>query len=220
MIGRSRIPYPCRWYVDVVRQINTRVAGRIVPSCEHSVVYSSVPANIATNLSRQENNLGKASESGMNSSKEYLVGLGGMYQLNNIIQGDLVRVYWGTPPNLSSPLGVPAGYGEVLILSAGGSNVYLNWANNGWTGGGYSLTYTTSWELFSGDTKVADFGDDRDNPKISCGTFPEGVKLLRISGVPIHLKILQVDHKFDDFGYWHHASLVAEYADTDGRKRL
>lgn len=218
--GRSRVPYPCRWFVDVVRQVNTRVGGQIVPSCEPLVVYSTVPANISMNLARQESNLGKATATGLNSNKEYLVGLGGMYALGNIIQGDMIRVYWGTPPNLSSPVGVPVGYGEVIILSVGGSNVYLNWTNNGWSGGGYSITYGTSWELFSGQTKLADFGTDRDNPKITCGDFPDGISLLRVSGVPINLKILQVDHKFDDFGYWHHTSLVTEYADTDGRKRL
>jgi len=172
------------------------------------------------NLSRQENNLGKSTATGMNSSKEYVVGLGGMYQLSNILQGDMIRVYWGTPPNLSSPLGVPAGYGEVIILDVGGSSVYLNWSNNGWTGGGYSLIYNTTWELFSGETKLADFGSDSSNPKLLCSDLPAGISLIRISGVPIHLKILQVDHKYDDFGYWHHTSTTVEYVDTDGRRRL
>jgi hypothetical protein len=151
-----------------------------------------------------------------------LIGLGGVKLPNNIIQGDLVRVYWGTPPNLSVAHQVPQGYGDVLILQVGNDLVYLNWTNSprGWLGGGYSLVYNTVWELFLGSEKLTEFSDNSDDPKLTCSTFPTGIKLHKISGTPLDFQIRTVDHKYDDFGFWHHTALITDYADIDGRKRL
>jgi hypothetical protein len=220
MLGRSRIPYPCRWKVDLIRRIPSRIGGRIVDDCEHLVLHRDVPANIAISLSRQEQTLGRGSEEGIGSKREYLIGLGGVRVPNNLVQGDLVRIYWGTPPNLSSIPQVPVGYGDILIFEVGGNQVYLNWGTNGWANSEYSLIFDEVWELFSGSTKIAEFSDNPNDPQLTCRPFPEGISLRKISGTPLDFQVLSVDHKYDDFAMWHHTSLIVDYMDMDGRKRL
>jgi hypothetical protein len=216
LIGRSRIGYPTTAKVDIFRKLPEQVGGRIVFG-EPFAIYQEVPARVGFML-KEDRNLGVPTGAGMASANEFHVGLGGNFCPSNIQKGDFVRIYWGTKPNLVSDHGIPQGFGPHIQLSTPDGLQTLIWDDDvlGWVNDDYSLAYDESWELSSGDTSVATFGDEFAYPNLRCSSFPTGYKFVRVSGPPMDCQILKLDHKEDDLGRWHHTLLYVEIQDVEG----
>ena len=219
-LGRSRIPYPTTAFVDVLRKTTTRTGGRILQNGAEVLLYSQMPARVGT-PNNSGANLGKPAGAGMESAREFLVGVGGLSVPTKILKADFVRIYWGTKPNLYAHPSIPAGFPPHLILK-GASTYTLVWNPTlpGWSGDGYSIVWNDEWELFLGASKIGSFGTNRDFPQINCTSFPTGLSLLRFSGPPLDFTILRVSHEEDDQGKWHHTSLTVEYPETDKSPKL
>jgi hypothetical protein len=216
---RSRIAFPTTDIVDIVRRTKDRVNGRIVEGAANKL-YSNIPANIRDVVLRGPTFLGKPSEAGMVSERQFQVGLGGMYTPNAILKGDYVRVYWGTYPNLYSSPDIPRNYSPHLILKTPAVEK-LVWqsSTNAWVGENYKIQFNNGWAIYLDDEEIGELGTEFDVPKIDC-LLPEGIQLFRLTGPPIDLKILLCQHKTDDRGKWHHTSIVAEYSETDSGVKL
>lgn len=221
MLTRSPIPYYTRYTVGVVRKTKRQAGGRIVEG-DPVFVYESIPANIDQFRETETASMGKPSGAGMIADNQFRVGLGGFQMPNKVQSGDYIRVYWGTPPNVVSPLNTPDGFPPQIMLKDTETQL-LTWntSQQGWVGSTYSIRYVSdTWRLFDEDTVVATFGSNRDFPAITCSDFPEGISFVRFTGPPMDLKVLQVRHKMDHFGGWHHTTLVTEYSETDSGVKI
>ena len=226
MIRRSRIAYPTVHSVDVIRRTKDRVNGRFVETGD-TTLYSRIAANIRDVKRFDADQLGKPSGAGMVAENQYQVGLGGFSIPNRILRGDYIRVYWGTYPNLYSPPQVPRNYSLQLVLNDGADHL-LTWNQNGWYPAditeSYSIIFSTneyggSWALYFSGEFEEELGTEFDLPKIDC-MLPDGVRLVRLTAPPMDLKVIQVNHKDDDRGRWHHTAVLAEYSDTDSGVKL
>lgn len=226
MNSRSRISYPTRHIVDVIRRTRDRINGKFVET-GYNTLYSRIPANVTDVKRFDADQLGKPSGAGLVAENQYQVGLGGYSIPNRILRGDYIRVYWGTYPNKYSPPQVPRNYSSQLIINDG-SDRLLTWNQNGWYAAdpteGYSIVYTTneyggSWGLYLSNSLEAELGTEFDYPKIDC-MLPEGVRLVRLTAPPMDLKVIQVNHKEDDRGLWHHTAVLVEYSETDSGVKL
>ena len=218
---RSQIPYLTRCKVDVVRRTKTMAGGRIVEGDAVSL-YESIPANVDQFRETEVASLGKPSGFGMVSDNQFRVGLGGNQIPNKVQSGDYVRLYWGTPPNVVVPRGIPNGFPPQIMLKDSELQL-LTWQSftNGWVGDTYSIRWnSTAWVLLNEGVEVATFGTNQQFPQISCSSFPDGLTFVRFTGPPMDLKITQVRHKTDNFGNWHHTTLVTEYSETDSGVRI
>lgn len=197
------------------------VAGRIMPDCEDILVYEKVPARIG-DLRKLEENRTSAKGHGDVSSKIRRVQLGGNNSPSKIKDGDYIRIYWGTKPNVYSDLEIPSGYGPWIQIETPGGIETLKWSTDKWVNDNYSIEYSAyegSWVLVEGVDVIATFGE-QNTPQIKCGTYPTGYKFYRISGPPIDYKIVQFDHREDEYGLWHHTSLQVDLVAKDARPRV
>lgn len=219
---RSRIAYPTRHVVDVIRRTKDRINGRFVET-GHTTLYSRIPANISDVKRFDADQLGKPSGAGLVAENQYQVGLGGYSIPNRVLRGDYIRVYWGTYPNLYSPPQVPRNYSSQLIINDGDDHL-LTWSANAWVGQTYQIrfiedSYAGGWFLYEGEDNLGALGNSFDLPQIDC-TLPEGFRLVRLTAPPMDLKVIQVNHKEDDRGRWHHTAVLAEYSETDSGVKL
>ena len=218
---RSRIPFPVSDKVGIIRKTERMVGGLIKPACEDVIVYEKVPARVGE-LRKLEENRTSPKGHGDSASKLRKIQIGGNNMPDKIQDGDYVRIYWGTQPNVLVPLGVPSGYGPWIQITTPGGVETLKWNGTKWLNENYSLEYAPyegAWVLIDGVDIIAEFGPES-NPQIKCGTFPTGYSYLKITGSPIDYKINQYQHKRDDNGYWHHTSLQVDLVAFDRGPRV
>lgn len=218
---RSRIPFPTSDKVGIVRKADRMVGGIIKPACEDIVLYEKVPARVGE-LRKLEENRTSPKGHGDSASKLRKIQLGGQSIPDKIQDGDYIRIYWGTQPNLQVPIGVPNGYGPWIQIDTPGGIETLKWDGEKWVSENYSLEYAAyegAWVLLDEEEILAEFGTQT-QPNIKCGTFPTGYKFLRISGPPVDYKINQYQHKRDDYGFWHHTSLQVDLVAVDRGPRV
>lgn len=189
-----------------------------------TILYNRIPARV-TDLRQFNVNDLTPRVNGKNSGKQRRTILKPVQGIpNKVRQGDFLRIYWGTPPNVYTPDNAFAFFVWVLT---GAGEVRLEWdasLQQYVSAEGYTLTYSDpdGWCL-DGNEFVGDnwcFPVSSPEESIKCYPFPEDWEFIRLSGPPIDYEIIKYKHQLDNNGHWAYTSIEVELKDIDELQRI
>ena len=178
-------------------------------------LYTKVPARVGS-LRTIDDNLMKMSPVGLSSSNERYIMLRGSRPLNKILQGDFIRIPWGTKPNLIEPSGAPNNSGPQIWIDTPTGNQLLSWNGTKYTNDNYDI-------VLSGEEWCVEYQSSEvgclSSSNFRIATWPTGYSFLKFTGLPLDYRIIKIDAQLDDRGRLHHYSISVELENSDGVKR-
>ena len=189
------------------------IAGRIRPECEETILYQNIPGR-ANNLRKFVENRDQVQGFGAESAKIRKFNLFPQSLPKKLINGDYIKVGWGSKPNFYSPAEAPEWGAPHICISTPDGDVTLKWADGRFESEDYSLAFDEDWCLYGPEFEYC-FGVNDFNTSILCRSFPSGYEFKRLSGPSIYYKILDFNHEMDDFGMYHHTAVTCDLKDKD-----
>ena len=132
-----------------------------------------------------------------------------------MINGDYVKVVWGSKPNFYTPNEAPDWGSPHICLSTPTGDVTLVWQDGKYESTDYTLYFDSDWCLTGPEGYEYCFGVDSFETSILCRGFPEGFAFKKLSGPSLYYKILDFNHEVDDFGMYHHTAVTCDLKDKD-----
>jgi hypothetical protein len=199
---------------SLVRFQDQMIAGRIRPNCEETILYLNVPGR-ANNLKKFVENRDQVQGFGAESAKIRKFNLFPQTLPQKLINGDYVKVPWGSKPNFYTPQDAPTWGAPHLCISTPDGDRTLQWIDGRYESDDYFLSFDSDWCLTGPDSfeycfEVFDF-----NTSVVCRSFPTGYRFIKPSGPSIYYKILDFNHEMDDFGAYHHTAVTCDLKDKD-----
>lgn len=190
------------------------IAGRIRPQCEETILYQNLPGR-ANNLKKFVENRDQVQGFGAESAKIRKFNLFPPTLPKKLINGDYIKVNWGSKPNFYSPADAPDwGAPHICIETPFGTET-LKWTNGKYENEDYSLSFVGEWVLLGPEDFEYGFDVTDFNTSILCRNFPSGYKFKKLSGPSLYYKILDFNHELDDFSMYHHTAVTCDLLDKD-----
>jgi len=215
-MAKSRIPlFGLPHRVSIVRfKMQDDGAGGVEASDTPVVLYSNIRGRVTT----LEFDVDKQVGPGFRAGQFWRVII--PYS-PKVLKTDMVRLPWGVPPNVESPEQLWDGFSPKVVISTPDGEKTLSWDGLKYVDSENKYSVFWSGSVWRFNDTVASLTHDFEGYSENQNIFKrpwntevgEDYAVLSLTGDSQDFRIVWMKHQYDEFGAYHHTSLIVELED-------